>query len=112
MALDAGVLADIRQWVGTRRPTDADLEVRYLRLGSVTAVALQVLRERLADMLIDAAKFDADGDASYDYSANLKLLESKVHQLEASTPPPADPDVSLPTPELSVGRIVRSGRSR
>ena len=111
MALAAGVLEDIRQWVGSN-PADSVLETKYLRLGTVEAVALQVLRARLADMVADPARFQVDGDASWSFERNMSELRKSITQLEALTPPPTDPEVSMPSAEMQVGRIVRSGRER
>jgi hypothetical protein len=103
VAADAATLAEIRAWVGSS-PDNADLELRLERLVTAPAVALEVLRGRLADMISEPAKFTVDGDASWDYSANLKLLGDRVNQLEGL--------VAGGVGELTVSLMTRSGARR
>lgn len=78
-------LREIRAWVGAD-PDLHDLEDRYEALGNVAhAVALQVLRERRAQMVLDGpGKFDASGDTSEDWTANLASIERQITALEGS----------------------------
>ena len=103
MALDADDLAAIREHVGST-PPDADLEVQWDRLGSVEAVALAVLRGRLADLLASPADLRVDGDYSESWGKNLDLLRAKIAALETLLPdgPGA----------VKVAHLSRSGRSR
>lgn len=104
MALDAAVLAELRSWVGSD-PDDDDLEERYTRLeASVPATAIEVLRGRLADMIRSPAKFAADGDASYDYSTNLRFLKTQISELDGLVAGGSD--------ALTVGLLTRSGTRR
>lgn len=108
MALDADVLAELRSWVGSSYDAD-DLEVRYaLHGGSVAAVAAEVLRERLADLIASPTKFAVDGDASWDWTGNIKELRSQIAALEAavaaSTPGGVD--------EIGIAHLARAGARR
>lgn len=98
-------LAELRSLVGTTSPpTDSDLDGIYDRVGSVRAVALAVLRGRLADMRARPAEFRAEGDFSEKYTSDqLKGLEADVATLAA---------VVEGADSIVVGRIVRAGRCR
>lgn len=75
-------LAAIRSHIGTRQPPrDVDLAAAFARLGTVEAVALEVVRGRLADMRARPAKFQADGDFAEDFTANLAALERQEASL-------------------------------
>lgn len=110
MALDTAVLAALRSWVGTdpTDPTDADLEQRHGRLGNVEAVALEILRGRLADMVREPARFQVDGDAGWSYEKNLEQLRADVAELTTLVAATAGTGAGV----LSVGRLVRAGRGR
>jgi hypothetical protein len=100
------VLAEIRVWTGST-PDDTDLGVRYTRLGSVEAVALEVLRERLAGMLAEPARYSIDGDASWSYEKNIEALRESIKGLATSV---AQSSGTAGT--LTVGRLVRAGATR
>lgn len=110
MALDAGIRAAIRSWVGTdpTDPTDSDIEAAHARLGSVEAVALEILRGRLADMVREPARFTVDGDAGWSYEKNLAELRTQIGQLESAVATAAGTGEGV----MVVGRMLRSGRSR
>lgn len=98
-----GELAVIRSHIGaTQPPTDQALSLAFDRLGSSEAVALEVLRGRLADMLANPTKFRAEGDFSDDYSTNVDVLSKKVAALEAE----------LGVGGVTTSRLVRAGRAR
>jgi hypothetical protein len=62
-----------------------DLETRYARLGTLPLVALEIVRERLADIANAAENplsFTVVGEYSQDGSKNLPALEALVHELE------------------------------
>lgn len=103
MALDADDLAAIREHVGST-PSDEDLGTQWDRLGTVEAVALSVLRARLADMLASPASLRVDGDYAEDHSANIRALEKQIARLELAVP--GSPG------EVKVAHLTRSGRSR
>lgn len=110
MPLDAGVTAAIRSWVGSdpTNPTDVDLEGRYGRLGTVEAVALEVLRQRLSDMVREPARFDVAGDAGWSYESNLTELRRQIAELTTLVGAAAGTGAGV----LSVSRMVRAGRRR
>jgi hypothetical protein len=62
-----------------------DLEDRYLRLGSVQLVAVEVLRQRLAD-IADVANnplnFTVVGEYSQDSSGNVAFLQRMLNEAE------------------------------
>lgn len=102
MPFDGATLAQIRSWVGSE-PSNDDLAVRFERLGSTNLTALEVLRERRANLLADPAKVSVDGDASWDWSKNLEVLDKQVAELETVA------GIAGPG-TVNVGRLVRTGR--
>lgn len=74
----------------------ADLDVRYARLHSVRAVALEVLRERRAGLLGQPLKVSVSGVVSVDNSANLTAIERQITELEDASVPA--PDETGPDP--------------
>ncbi|MFC9736218.1 hypothetical protein, partial [Streptomyces roseolus] len=76
----------------------ADLDTRYTRLGSSRAVALEVLRERLAALVHDQpSTLSVSGVVSLSFSENIKAIERQITALENGEPPaPDDPGVNGP----------------
>jgi len=105
VALDPGVLAGIRAHVGTS-PDDSDLEGRWDRHGSVEAVALEVLRGRLADMLAHPADLSVEGDYAERWAKNIDVLSKQVGALAAAVAAGATAGA------VSVTRLTRASRSR
>lgn len=103
----------IRAHIGsTTPPTDATLVDAYVRLAnSVTAVALEVLRGRLADMLANPAKMSVDGDYSEDRSANIKGLQDQIKALVATTTAVVPPG-TVPPGTVTVSVMSRGGARR
>lgn len=60
----------------------ADLEIRYQRLGSLQAVAVEVLRERKAALVSDPLAVTVQGIATVNNSENVKALERQIATLE------------------------------
>lgn len=109
--MDAGVLAWLRAQLGTA--TDqTDLEDRYTRLGSARAVALEVLRERLANMLANPSSVNVSSVVAVSYTENIKALERKIAELESGEPPaPDDPEDGSGGPDsLGMIRLVERRR--
>jgi hypothetical protein len=77
----AAQIAVIRAWAGTAADL-TDLDTRLEELGSPEAVALQMLRQQLSDLLQDPAKLDVDGDVAADWSANIVALRGQISQLQ------------------------------
>lgn len=104
--MTADELAAIREHIGTADPpSDDDLDVLWERLGTVEAVALAVLRGRLADMQARPAVLKVDGDHSEDWTKNLDLLTKKIGTLGSVVASQGDGSVS-------VTRLRRVGRCR
>ncbi|MFB9558630.1 hypothetical protein [Streptomyces roseoviridis] len=90
--MDAAVRAWLTSQLGTT--TDqADLDTRYTRLGTARAVALEVLRERLAALIHDQpSTINVSGVVSLSYAENIKAIERQITALENGEPPaPDDP---------------------
>lgn len=91
--------AAVRAWLISQLGVDTDLpdlELRYTRLGSARAVALEVVRERLAALLAAPGTVSVSGVVSVNFSANIAAYERQITALEAGEPPapddPTDPD--------------------
>ncbi len=83
----------IRAWLSAQLgPTTApiDLAARYTRLGSARAVALEVLRERKAGLLLQPGSIAVSGVVSLNNAENIKALERQIAELEAGHPPAPD----------------------
>ena len=89
--------AAVRAWLISQLGTDTDLpdlEQRYTRLGTARAVALEIVRERLAALLAAPGTVSVSGVVSVNFSANIAAYERQISSLEAGEPPaPDDPDV-------------------
>ncbi len=76
----------------------SDLQQRYARLQSARAVALEVLRERRAELLEQPLKVSLSGVVSVDNSGNLAAIERQIAGLEDGTIPdpenPGDPSAA------------------
>lgn len=102
MALAATVQAWLLAQLGPATPV-ADLETRYTRLGAARAVALEVLRERLAALLEQPSTVTVTSVVGVSYTENIKAYERKIAQLESGQPPaPDDPPISNPDSTLGV----------
>jgi hypothetical protein len=103
----AAQLATIKAWAGSTVDL-SDVDARLTELGSPEAVALQLLRTRLSDMLNDPAKLDVDGDVSADWSANIAALRAQVTSLQTVVD---DLNDSGPG-QVTVTPLGRAGRRR
>ena len=91
MALDTNVQAWLLGQLGPATPT-ADLEVRYARLGTARAVALEVLNERLAVLLAQPSTVNVTGAVAVGFGENIKAYERKIALLSSGElPAPDDP---------------------
>lgn len=69
-----------------------DLQTRYTRLGTSRAVALEVLRERLAALRAQPSTVSVSGVVSVAFTENIKAYERQITALENGEPPaPDDP---------------------
>jgi hypothetical protein len=90
--VDAATRAWLLAQLGT--VTDlADLDQRYTRLGTARAVALEVLYERKAALVMgQPASVNVSSVVSVTYTENIKALERQIALLESGQPPaPDDP---------------------
>ncbi|MEU6016974.1 hypothetical protein ABZ826_23865 [Streptomyces sp. NPDC047515] len=88
--------AAVRAWLASELGKDSDftdLEVRYTRLGTARAVALEVVRERLAALRSQPSTVNVSSVVSVSYIENIKAYERQIALLEDGQPPaPDDPD--------------------
>lgn len=111
MAITAAQLAEIREYIGTSEPpSDATLEEYFDDLGSVTAVARRIVRQRLADLRAKAAKFTAEGDYSEDWTESIKALERLEKSLGSAVATTTTASTGSGT--LTAGQLIREGRCR
>jgi hypothetical protein len=97
--LEAAVDDATRNWLYAQLGTATDLvdlEARYARLGKARAVAIEVLTQRRADLLVQPASLGVSGVVTVAYTENIKALERQIALLEAADAPaapdePADP---------------------
>lgn len=104
-ALDAATLTSIRGWVGSQ-PGDAAIEALFDTdgFGTAEACALQILRQRRADLEQQPAEWRLDGDYQQKTEANLKVLGERIAQLEGL--------VGAPGAGLAVARLYRCDTGR
>jgi hypothetical protein len=88
MAFTDEELAYFQGKLGTPLDED-DLDERYTRLQSVPAVALEILRIRMANLQKNPLQFTIPGDYSENRTDNAKLLAQVIEDLEEET---GDPD--------------------
>jgi hypothetical protein len=93
--VDAAVTAWLLSQLG--RDTDlVDLTARYTRLGTARAVAVEVVRGRLADLLASPGSVSVPGVVSINNGANIAAYERQLTELLSGEPPapddPAGPD--------------------
>ncbi|MEU0837201.1 hypothetical protein [Streptomyces sp. NPDC005969] len=104
----------VRAWLTSQLGTDtdlADLEQRYTRLGTARAVALEVVRERLAALLAAPGTVSVSGVVSVNFSANIAAYERQITTLEAGEPPaPDDPTDSITADGLGIIQLVERPR--
>ena len=89
MTIDGEKLRIIQSWCGRTVGTmdddthdTGDIAARLERLSSAEAVAIEVLRQRRADMLRDPLNFSVEGDFSQDAAENIRRLDADIAALE------------------------------
>ena len=89
--------AATQAWLISQLGTDTDLTnltARYARLGTARAVAIEVVRGRLADLLASPGSVTVTGVVSLNNAANIAAYERQLTILESGEPPaPDDPTV-------------------
>jgi hypothetical protein len=107
VAADANTLAAIRDHVGHEEPpTDVELSQAWDRLATVEAVALSVVRQRLAALRARPARLSVDGDYTEDFADTIRALERQEAALVAAVAAGGRTGV------VTVSRLTRAGRSR
>lgn len=110
--MDAAVKAWILAQVGESTAV-ADLETRYARLGTARAVALEVLRGRLAAFLQQPATVNVSSVVGVGFGENIKGLERKIANLEDGIPAaPDDPGTSTGDTDTTLGMVFLRERPR
>lgn len=120
MAFTETQLAYLRTKLGStvNEDTDpdvvSDLEDRYLRLGSAELVAVEVLRQRLADVSDIAnnpLNFNVSGEYSQDSSANVAFLQRMLSETEEEAGVPGSSTlIAVPPGRSRWGRYAHHGR--
>ncbi|MFD8777529.1 hypothetical protein [Streptomyces sp. NPDC059916] len=86
----------VRAWLLAQLGTSTDipdLEARYTRLGTARAVALEIVRERLAELRAQPSAVSVSSVVSINTTANIASYERQITALENGEPPaPDDPD--------------------
>ncbi|MEU1908365.1 hypothetical protein [Streptomyces hygroscopicus] len=90
----------------------ADLDQRYARLGSARAVALEVLYERKAALVMgQPASVNVSSVVSVTYTENIKAIERQIALLENGEPPaPDDPTDGTGNGGLEVIQLIERRR--
>lgn len=110
--MDTAVRAWLLAQLGDTTPV-ADLETRYTRLGSARAVALEVLRGRLAALLQQPSTVNVSGAVAVGFSENIKAYERQIAALEAGDiPAPDDPPTTGSDAPAAIGWISLVARPR
>lgn len=90
----------VKAWLIAQLGTDTDLTdlaARYTRLGTARAVAIEILRERLAAMRAQPSGITVVSVVAINTTANIAAYERQIAALEAGQPPaPDDPQGSDP----------------
>lgn len=110
MALSPDVTAWLLAQLGTTTDVQ-DLETRYTRLGSARAVALEVLRQRLADLRAQPSSVTVSSVVGVSFTENIKAYERQIAALEAGDPPAPD-DPSGGSDTGGIGLFVLKARCR
>ncbi|WP_328436565.1 hypothetical protein OHA71_03780 [Streptomyces sp. NBC_00444] len=84
MSLTDAEYAYLRSELGETDRTD--LDTRLQRLGSLQAVAVEVLRERKAALVADPLAVTVQGVATVNNAENVKAIERQIAALEDVTP--------------------------
>ncbi|WP_042174543.1 hypothetical protein [Streptomyces sp. NBRC 110035] len=104
----------VRSWLLAELGTATDLvdlEARYTRLGSARAVALEILRERLAALRAQPSTVNVSGVVAVGFAENIKAYERQIAALENGEPPaPDDPTDGSTGSGLGMLRLVERPR--
>lgn len=110
--MDAAVKAWLLAQLGENTAV-ADLEIRYARLATARAVALEVLRGRLAAFLQQPATVNVSSVVGVGFAENIKALERQIANLEAGIPTaPDDPTTGDGDTDTTLGVFFLHERPR
>lgn len=109
MALTADVTAWLKGELGSTVDL-VDLETRYTRLGTARAVALEVLRERLAALRAQPSTVNVSGVVSVAFTENIKAYERQIAALENGEPPAPDDPTDGDLGSLGTLRLIERPR--
>jgi hypothetical protein len=113
MAMDSATRAWLLDELGASTDV-ADLETRYTRLRTARAVAISVIRSRLADLRAQPAAVNVSSVVGVTYTENIKAYERQLTILESGQPPapdePQDDDSSDSDGTLGVIQLVARPR--
>lgn len=106
MSPTSAELAYIRSEIGVADPpSDDELIRRFERLGSANAVALEVIKERKAELMAAPLSETFPGEYSRNSEGNLRALERRAAKLEEKV-------AAEQSGTLSVGRLTRKSPRR
>lgn len=103
----AAQIAVIKAWVGSAADLTG-IDQRIIDTGSPEAVALQMLRQQLADLLSGPAKLSVENDVDADWSANIAALRAQISSLQVVV----DGLESTGPGQVTVTPLGRAGRRR
>ncbi|MGV9891732.1 hypothetical protein [Streptomyces sp. NPDC003395] len=109
--MDGAVTAWLLAQLGKTTDT-ADLATRYTRLGSARAVAVEVLRERLADLRAQPSSVNVSAVVSVSYVENIKAYERQIAALEAGDIPAPDEAPPTSADDPVIGYLLLQPRPR
>jgi hypothetical protein len=109
--MDAAVLAWLKSELGA--DTDqSDLIVRYARLGTARAVAIEVVRERLAALRAQPSTVNVSSVVGVSYVENIKAYERQLAKLESGEPPAPDDPAGTGDESGTIGVVYLRERAR
>lgn len=109
--MDPAVKAWLLAQLGEATPV-ADLETRYTRLGSARAVALEVLRGRLAALIQQPSTVNVPNAIGVGFSENIRALERQIARLESGDPAAPDDPADSSSDDATFGVFFLRERPR
>ncbi|MFJ4473236.1 hypothetical protein ACIP2X_37880 [Streptomyces sp. NPDC089424] len=106
---------DVKAWLLAQlgSTTDlTDLEARYTRLKSGRAVALEVLRGRLATLLQQPSTVNVSGVVAVGFAENIKAYERQILALESGEIVAPDDPPATDDEDAAIGYLILRARPR
>lgn len=94
-----------QQWLISQLGTKTDLvdlDTRLLRLRTARAVALEILKERRADMVASPLVLGVSNVVNVSYVGNIASLERQIAELEDPNSPPAPGEPGFGDPVAAI----------